>query len=135
MTKAGNPLLEKLDPAAEAMMLSLIGGAIRTQAIYVAAKLGLADRLALGAQSAAELARHVNADATTLKRVLRFLVFNGVFTEKADGSFALNRVAESLQTGHPRSLRPSAIRAGEGLWEVSGRLLDAVRTGREKADD
>jgi predicted O-methyltransferase YrrM len=66
---------------------------------------------------------------------MRFLVFNGVFAENDDGTFALNRAAEYLQTAHPRSLRPSAIRAGEGMWEVSSRLLSAVQTGRTPHDD
>lgn len=135
MTNARNPLLEKLDPAAESTMRSLIGGAIRTQAIYVAAKLGLADQLSLGAREVDDLAQRASADAATLKRLLRFLVFNGVFVENDDGRFALNRAAEYLQTAHPRSLRPSAIRAGEGMWKVSTRLLNAVQTGRTPHDD
>ena len=122
-------LLAKLDPAAEAMMRGLIGGALRTQAVYVAAKLGIADQLSLGPRTAEDLAQRVSADAAMLRRVLRFLVFNGVFVENADGAFALNAPAESLQSAHPRSLRPSAIRAGEGLWDVSARLLAAVQTG------
>jgi hypothetical protein len=125
-----NQLMDKLDPAAEAAMRSLIGGALRTQAVYVAAKLAIADQLSLGPRSAEELAERVGADARTLRRLLRFLVFHGVFAEKDDGRFALNRLAESLQSGHPRSLRPSAIRAGEGMWDVSARLLTAVQTGR-----
>lgn len=116
-------------------MRSLIGGAVRTQAVYVAAKLGIADQLSLGPRSAEELAERVDAHASTLKRVLRFLVFHGVFTEHEDGRFALNRTAESLQSGHPRSLRPSAIRAGEGMWNVSARLLTAAQTGRTPYED
>jgi hypothetical protein len=135
MSSPRHPLLDKLDPAAEAAMRSLIAGAMRTQAIYVAAKLGIADQLSLGARGADELAQRVNADAATLKRVLRYLVFNGVFTEADDGRFALNRAGEYLQTAHPRSLLPSAIRAGEGLWNVSQRLLSAVQTGRTPHDD
>jgi hypothetical protein len=122
-------LLAKLDPAAEASMRALIGGALRTQALYVIAKLGIPDALSLGARGADELAQRVSADATMLRRVLRFLVFHGVFVEHDDGRFALNAAAEFLQTAHPRSLRPSAIRAGEGLWDVSARLLAAVQSG------
>ncbi len=110
-------------------MRNLIGGAIRTQAISVAAKLGIADHLSLGPRSADDLAERVGAHAPTLRRVLRFLVSNGVFVENADGGFALNRVAEFLQTAHPRSMRPGAIRAGEGMWNVASRLLSAVQTG------
>jgi hypothetical protein len=135
MTNGRNPLLEKLDPVTEATVRSLIGGAMRTQSIYVAAKLALADHLSLASRSAEDLAARVHADAATLKRLLRFLVFNGVFAENDDGSFALNRAGEYLQSAHPRSLRPSAIRAGEGMWEVSSRLLSAVQTGRTPHDD
>jgi hypothetical protein len=134
-TPGSSPLLAMLDPAGEATMRSLIGGAVRTQAVYVAAKLGLADQLSLGPRAAEELAQRTGADPATLRRLLRFLVFHGVFAETDDGRFALNRAAESLQSGHPRSLRPGAIRAGEGMWEVSSRLLDAVRTGRTPHDD
>jgi O-methyltransferase domain len=122
-------LLAKLDPGAEAAMRGHIGGALRTQAVYVAAKLGIADQLSLGARTADDLAQVAGADAVMLRRVLRFLAFHGVFVEREDGRFALNAPAESLQSGHPRSLRPSAIRAGEGLWEVTSRLLMAVQSG------
>lgn len=110
-------------------MRNLIGGAIRTQAIYVAAKLGIPDHLSLGPKTAEDLAQRVSAHAPALKRVLRFLVASGVFVENEDGRFALNRAAEYLQTAHPRSMRPSAIRAGEGMWNVASRLLSAVQTG------
>lgn len=123
-------LRDKLDPVAEATMRTLIGGAIRTQAIHAAAKLGIADHLALGPRTAADLAERVKAHAPTLRRLLRFLAASGVFVEQDDGRFALNRVAEHLQSAHPRSLRPSAIRAGEGMWRVAGGLLSAVRSGR-----
>jgi hypothetical protein len=123
------PALPSPDPAAEAIMRHALGGAIRTQAIYVAAKLGVADRLTLGPQPAAVLAEQVHADASMLQRVLRFLVTHGIFQEAADGRFALNSVAEFLQTAHPRSLRPSAIRAGEGSFEVARGLLAAVQSG------
>jgi hypothetical protein len=122
-------LLERLDPVAEATMRNLIGGAIRTQAIHVAAKLGIADQLSLGPRSAEDLAERVSAHAPTLKRVLRFMVSFGVFAQHDDGRFALNGVAEYLQTAHPRSIRPTAMRAGEGMWNVASRLLSAVQTG------
>ncbi len=110
-------------------MRNLIGGAIRTQALYVVAKLGVADHLSLGPRSADELAQRAGAHAPTLRRVLRYLAASGVFVENEDGRFALNPAAGYLQTAHPRSMRPSAIRAGEGMWSVAARLLSAVQTG------
>jgi hypothetical protein len=125
----------RLDAGAEGTLRHLLGGALRTQSIHVAAKLGVADQLALGPRTAEDIAQRVGAHAPTLKRVLRFLVSSGVFTEQEDGRFALNALAEYLQTAHPRSMRPSAVRAGEGLWEVAGRLLAAVETGRTPHDE
>lgn len=116
-------------------MRSIIGGAVRTQAVYIAAKLSIADHLSLGPRSADDLAERVSVHAATLRRVLRFLVANGVFVENEDGRFALNRTAETLQTAHPRSLRPGAIRAGENMWTVATRMLDIVQTGRTPEAD
>jgi len=129
-----NPLLEKLDPAAEALMRDLIGGALRTQAIYAVAKLGIADQLAFGPRGADDLAHRAGAHAETLRRVMRYLVTRGVFIEHDDGRFALAPAGEYLQSGHPRSMRPSAIRAGEGLWQTAAGLFDAVRTGATPHD-
>jgi hypothetical protein len=122
-------LLDRLDPAAEAAMRHLIGGAVRTQAVYAVAKLGVPDHLATGPRSADDLAARVGAHGPTLRRVLRFLTALGVFIEQDDGRFALAGPGEWLQTAHPRSMRPSAIRAGEGFWQTAGGLLEAVRSG------
>jgi len=127
--RSAAPLLERLDPAAEAQMRHLISGALRTQAIYTAAKFGIADQLALGPRTADDLAQRVGAHASSLRRLLRFLVTCGVFAENDDGRFALSPLGEMLQTAHPRSLRPSAIRAGEDLWRTTAALYEAVRTG------
>src|SRR2546423_5754997 len=104
MTVPSRPLLDRLDPAAEAAMRHLISGALRTQAVYTVAKLGIPDQLALGPCTAEELAQRVGAHAATLRRVLRFLVVCGVFAENDDGHFALTAMGEPLQSGHPRSL-------------------------------
>ena len=110
-------------------MRHLIGGSLRTQAVYVVSKLGIPDHLALGARSADDLAARVGAHADALRRVLRFLVTCGVLLETEDGRFALTAAGEYLQTAHPKSLRPSAIRAGEGFWQTVGGLHHAVMTG------
>jgi hypothetical protein len=127
--RSAGPLLDRLDPAAEAQMRHLISGALRTQAIYTVAKFAIADQLALGSRAADDLAQRVSAHAPSLRRVLRFLVVCGVFVEHDDGRFALTPMGELLQSGHPRSLRLSAIRAGEDFWRTSAALYEAVRTG------
>ena len=58
-------------PARE--LLELLVGPFRAYAVYTAAKLGIADRLADGPRSSAELAEQVGADADSLGRLLRLL--------------------------------------------------------------
>ncbi len=132
---SADTLLARLDPAPESAMRDLIAGALRTQAIYVVAKLGVPDQLSLGPRSADDLAERLQVHAPTLLRVLRFLVASRVFVENEDGRFALAPAGQLLQTAHPRSLRPTAIRAGEGMWNVASRLLNAVQTGRTPHED
>jgi hypothetical protein len=127
--RGANPLLARLDPADEASMRQLIGGSLKTQALYVVAKLGVADLLATGAHSADGLAATLGCHADSLQRVMRYLVTCGVFVEQDDGRFTLTSSGEYLQTAHPRSLRASAIRAGEGYWQTVGALHEAVRSG------
>src|SRR5688500_14454583 len=129
-----NVLLQKLDPANEAYVREQIDGALRTQAIYVAAKLGIADQLANGALPVQALADSLAVNTDALRRVLRYLVSRGIFHESAAGVFSLNAAAEYLQSRHPRSLRPSAIRAGEGWWRTISDLMEATRTGRPPHD-
>jgi hypothetical protein len=98
--------------------------------------LGIADIIATeGPQSAGELAQAVDADPDALYRVLRALAGVGVFTEGADGSFALTPLAESLRSDVPGSLRAFAIMmGGEGVWRSWGEVLHVVRTGEPAFD-
>ena len=53
-----------------------------SRAIYVAAELGIADRLAAGPLSSAELAEDTQAHEPSLYRVLRLLASLGVLAEE-----------------------------------------------------
>src|SRR5262245_6030261 len=68
-----------------------------SRAIYVAAKLRVADRLAHGARSAEDLAAEAGVASQPLYRVLRALTSLGIFAGEADGRFRLNPPAELLR--------------------------------------
>jgi hypothetical protein len=123
------------EPPAAAMM-RMITGAWVAQAVYVAAQLGIADVIASeGPRSPRDLAERVDANPDALFRVLRALASIGVFTERADGRFALTPLAESLQSDVPGSLRAFAIMmGGEGVWRSWGEVLHTVRTGEPAFD-
>ena len=108
----------------------LLRGYLSTQAIFVAAKLGIADALASGPRRAEALAELVGADAQVLRRLLRGLVNLEVLCENEDGSFALSPLGQVLGSDHPGSLAEWAVFTGEVLYPARAGLLDAVRTGQ-----
>ena len=63
-------------------MLRLASSFFISNAIYVAAKLGIADLLAQGPRTATQLAHATNTHAGALRRVLRFLVNYGILNEQ-----------------------------------------------------
>jgi SAM-dependent methyltransferase len=112
-------------------LFQMMIGAYYTQTIYVCAKLGLADELADGARSAAELAEATGTHAPTLERVMRAASMMGLLEEGDDGSFALTTLGTLLRSDAPGSVRGFAVYQGDALhWEATGRLLDGVREGR-----
>lgn len=113
-----------------ATLLKLLNGYQVTQAIHVAAVLGIADVLQQGGRSADDLAGETGTDPRTLYRLLRALAAVGVFREEGDRTFALTPVGEKLIADRPGSLRDYAIFIGhESNWITWGSLLDGVRTG------
>ncbi len=100
-----------------------------SQAIYVAAKLGIADLLKDGPQSCVGLAASTGSDAPSLFRLMRALSSVGIFSQLDRDRFALSRLAESLQTEVHGSLRAMVITIGEIHYQACGNLLHSVRTG------
>jgi len=115
---------------ASAAVLRMIQGLHISRAIYVAAKLGIADLLADGPRSAVELAQLTRAHASSLYRVLRLLGALDVFREQPTGHFALTPLGERLQTGVAGSLRHWAVVTDDmGELRPFGRILDTVLSG------
>jgi hypothetical protein len=112
-------------------LISLMAGYWVSQAIYVAARLDLADRIHQhGPQTAAQLAAASDADPAALYRLLRALASVGVFREVAGGRFELTPRAEQLRPGVEDSQRALALMLGEEHFACWGELLYSVRTGR-----
>jgi O-methyltransferase domain/Dimerisation domain len=116
-------------------LLQLVTGYWVSQAIYVAAKLGLADVLQDGPKRCDELAQATATHARSLSRLLRALASVGVFAEVEPDRFGLTPLAALLQTGVPGSLRALAIFLGEPEhWRPWGNLLHSVQTGQTAFD-
>ncbi|MGG5824062.1 methyltransferase [Falsiroseomonas sp. HW251] len=106
-----------------------------SRALHAALRLNLPDLLADGPLAADNLARLAGAHAPSLRRVLRALAAYGVFSEAADGRFALGPLGAALRTGAAGSVRDLALMWGdEDYWVTWGELERCVRTGRTAAD-
>lgn len=119
-------------PAAPAhlALLELIEGSMVTQALYAAAKLGLADTLSGGPLTAGEIAHRVDANPEMTYRLLRMLASYSVFTEQDGGRFALTPMADALRADAPMSMRRLALLMGHPIhWEDWSHFTESVQTG------
>lgn len=119
---------------AEETVLRIGRGYQVSQALYVAAKLGVADVLGSEPLTAEVVADAVDVRAPELRRVLRALVAAGVFTELEDGRFATNDAAAALRADAPGRMRDVIINFGEEMYRSFGELLHTVRTGETAFD-
>lgn len=100
-----------------------------SQAVYVAAKLGLADILQERSATADELAAKTKTHAASLYRLLRMLASVGVFREDDQQRFSLTEIGRCLRSDVEGSQRALAIMAGEEHFRAWGDLLYSVQTG------
>jgi hypothetical protein len=106
----------------EARLWNLIRGALGTKALGIAADLGVADALATGPRSVAELSKENGADADTLHRILRALASDGVFAEDEPGVFRNTDASELLQSDGADTWREFAHLFGEACYSAIGAL-------------
>ncbi len=111
-------------------LLDIATGFWKTQAIYVAAKIGIADLLKDGSKNIDELSSATGVHSRSLYRLLRALASIGIFIENDDGSFGLTSLATTLQSDNPMSVRSLAVLVGEQFWwDPWGNLEHSVMTG------
>ena len=100
-----------------------------SQAVYVAAKLGVADLLKDGPKPCKLLAATMGVDRQALSRLMRALSSVGVFASAQDDHFALAPIGQSLQSNVSGSLKQAVITIGEIHYRAWGSLLNSVQTG------
>jgi hypothetical protein len=97
-----------------------------SQALFVAAELGIVDELGRGPRSADDLAVAVGANADALYRLLRALSRVGVFEERDGHVFALTDLGRGLR-GEPRAQARFLGRPHQ--WNAWAELEHSIRTG------
>lgn len=102
----------------------------RTQVLYVAARLSIADHLSGNPMDSDALASRTGAHPGALYRLLRALEVLGVVHEHDPGTFELTAAGELLKADSPSGLRDDVLMNVELCWSQWERLEDTIRTGR-----
>jgi O-methyltransferase domain/Dimerisation domain len=115
-------------PSAE--LRRLINGYQVSQAIHVAAVLGIADLLAGGPRSSDDLAAAAGADPDALYRLLRALAAVDVLHEADGRRFSLTELGDGLRSDAEAPVGGWAAFIGRpSYWQTWGALLHSVRAG------
>jgi hypothetical protein len=119
-----------MEETPSATLTRMIVGFQVSQAIHVAASLGVADLLAGGPRTSDELAAETGTHAQSLYRLLRALASVGVFHEEDGRSFSLTPMGELLRSDVPGSLHGWAAFIGRPYFRESWTALEhSIRTG------
>jgi hypothetical protein len=133
MTQQSKP--ENVDgPPPQSVFTQMLFGSLLKQSIRVAAKLGIADFLAIRPHTVGELAAKTESHEPSLYRVLRALASVGIFAETTDRCFVLTPMASLLRSDVPNSMRDMAImQTEEWNWPGQGEMLHSVKRPRASA--
>ncbi len=117
-------------PGLSTTLRTLVDGFQVSQALHVAATLGLADLLAAGPRSSDDLAAATQTHAAALYRLVRALASVGVVHEDADKVFSLTPLGDCLRADAPEPVAGWAAFIGRPyFWNAWAQLLHSVQTG------
>jgi ubiquinone/menaquinone biosynthesis C-methylase UbiE len=112
----------------------MITGYWISQAIYAAAKFGIADHLNDGPKTVAELAGATSTNPDALYRLLRALASVGIFAEGDSRQFSLTPLAEPLRNNVAGSKRALALMSGDEQFRAWAEIDYSIRTGKMAFD-
>ncbi len=122
-------------PPPHVQLIMMAAGSWVAATVCTAARLGVADRLADGPKSAAEIAGPLGAHAPTLHRLLRSLAGLGVVTERGGGRFALTPLGEAMRSDAPGAARSTLRTFGDpAFWRSWEEMEYSVKTGKPGFD-
>ena len=105
-----------------------------SQALRAYAELSVADHLATGPLTAAEIAQRERSAPETTFRLMRAGLTLGLLTMDSDDRFHSTPLLDTLRNDAPGSLRGMALGlTNRSSWSPWGEFVTAVRTGRSQA--
>src|SRR5215471_484035 len=122
------------DRSPQQQLDQMITGYWISQAIYAAAKFGIADHLKDGPKTVGELAGATSTNPDALYRLLRALASVGIFTEGESRRFSLTPLAEPLRSDVAGSKRALALMSGDEQFRTWAEIDYSIRTGKVAFD-
>lgn len=119
-----------MDHPVSFQLSNMIVGYWQSQAIYAAAKLGIADLLAPGPQTIDALTAASNASPEPLYRLLRALASIGIFAEGPSKTFSLTPLADSLRADAPGSQKAFCLMNGGQQFTSWSEIVYSIQTGK-----
>ena len=121
---------EQTGPPPQAVLFQMGMAAMISEALGVAAELGIADSLSDGPKTSAELATAASAHEPSLFRILRSLASVGVFAETSVRTFVNTPLSEPMRSDVPGSMR-TGLRFMARPWHFAawGNMLHSALTG------
>jgi ubiquinone/menaquinone biosynthesis C-methylase UbiE/predicted transcriptional regulator len=116
--------------SSSSVLLEMMYGYQKSQALFVAAKLGIADILSNGSKTAEELAKATGVNSRSIYHLMRMLISVGVFSLEDNEKFCLNSLGKHLLTGTSDSLRGTVMAMGDEIYQAWGNLLYGIKTGK-----
>ena len=107
----------------------MITGYWVSQAIYAAAKFGIADELRDGPKSIEDLAKTTATHPEALYRLLRALASCGIFAEGEPRHFSLTPLADLLRSDVSGSKRALALMSGDEQFQAWAEIAYSIKTG------
>ena len=111
------------------VMFEMVSGMWLSQAIGVAAELGIADVIGDKTVDYKDIAPKVGASPEPLYRLMRALTIVDIFKEVSYGHFKLTVLGRTLRSDVPDTVRAMAIFQSKYQFAHWGELMSAVKTG------
>lgn len=126
--------MENTEPSPLLMLTRLLSQHWKWEAIHVAARLRIAEALANGSRTVAELAKITGTHPASLHRLLRALACIGLFTELDGSRFVNTELSQLLRPNIPGSFSGIAQVNRDLMLRPWGELLYSVQTGEPGFD-
>lgn len=116
---------------AHASVMRLALGHVASRTVHALVRFRIADHLAAGLRTPAELARVTHTHEPALLRLLRAASALGLVSEDPSLGFALTPLGDALRSDAPRHAASAVLAMGApGMWGAFGDLARSIETGQ-----